>query len=199
VSRTGRVRTRAPRTGLAAKSRPPGRRPPWPRSRRGWLAAGGVVTACLLVAVLLIVLLPGGGTPPAGTGRARQYLAFDACLLTDAHGLAGTEAAQAWAGMQAASLATHAKVEYLPVAGAQTTGAARPYLASLVQRHCNVVIAEGAAQVAAVAADAGQFKSVRFAVIGGHATAPNVTALSAQTTEIKPAVDQVVTSAVRAS
>jgi basic membrane lipoprotein Med (substrate-binding protein (PBP1-ABC) superfamily) len=158
-----------------------------------------VATACVLAAVLLIVLLPGGGTPPAGTGRARQYLAFDACLLTDAHGLAGTQAAQAWAGMQAASLATHAKVEYLPVAGAQTTGTARPYLASLVQRRCNVVIAVGAAPVAAVAADARQFKSVRFAVVGGHATAPNVTALSAQATRIKPAVDRVVTSAVQSS
>jgi hypothetical protein len=149
--------------------------------------------------VLLIVLLPGGGPPPAGTGRARQYLAFDACLLTDAHGLAGTQAAQAWAGMQSASLVTHTKVEYLPVAGAQTTGTARPYLASLVQRHCNVVIAVGAAPVSAVSADARQFKSVRFAVVGGRATAPNVTALSAQTTRIKPAVDQVVTSAVRSS
>jgi basic membrane lipoprotein Med (substrate-binding protein (PBP1-ABC) superfamily) len=152
-----------------------------------------------LAAVLLVVLLPGGGTPPAGAGRARQYLAFDACLLTDANGLAGPQAAQAWAGMQAASLATHAKVEYLPVAGAQTTGAARPYLASLVQRHCNVVIAVGAAPAAAVAADARQFKSVRFAVVGGQATDPNVTALSAQATRIKPAVDRVVTSAVRSS
>ena len=196
MSRTGRVRTRAPRTGPPWR---PGRRPPWPRSRRGWLAAGGVAAACVLVAVLLIVLLAGGGNPPAGTGRARQYLAFNACLLTDAHGLAGIQAAQAWAGMQSASLATHVKVEYLPVAGAQTAGAARPYLASLIQRHCNVVIAAGAAPVSAVAADASRFKSIRFAVIGGHATAPNVTALSTQTTRIKPAVDQVVTTAVRSS
>jgi basic membrane lipoprotein Med (substrate-binding protein (PBP1-ABC) superfamily) len=198
VSRTGRVRTRALRTGPPPKSQWPGRLP-WPRSRRAWFTVGGVAATCVLVAVLLIVLLPGGGNPPAGTGRARQYLAFNACLLTDAHGLAGTQAAQAWAGMQSASLATHAKVEYLPVAGAQTTGAARPYLASLVQRHCNVIIAEGTGPVSAVATDANQFKSVRFAVIGGHATAPNVTDLSAQATRIKPAVDQVVTSAVRSS
>lgn len=199
MSRTGRVRTRAPRTQPPANARGHGGRSWWPRSRRGWIAAGGVAAACVLAAVLLIVLLPGGGTPPAGTGRARQYLAFDACLLTDAHGLAGSQASQAWAGMQAASLATQAKVEYVPVAGTQTTETALPYLAGLVQRHCNVVVAVGAAPVSAVAADARQFTSVRFAVVGGHATAPNVTALGTQTAGIKSAVDQVVTSAVHSS
>jgi hypothetical protein len=138
----------------------------------------------VLTAVLLIVLLPGSGKP-SGSGRARQYLAFDACLLTDAHGLAGTQASQAWAGIQAASLATHVRAEYLPVIGAQTTGTALPYLASLVQRHCNVVIAVGAAPVSAVTADAHQFTSVRFAVIGGHAAAPNVTELGTHTSRIK--------------
>ncbi|HEY0718243.1 MAG TPA: hypothetical protein VGD68_11560, partial [Streptosporangiaceae bacterium] len=176
-----------------------GHRSARPARRRGWVAAIGVTAAGVLTAVLLIVFLPRGGTPLAGPGRARQYLAFDACLLTDAHGLAGSRAAQAWTGMQAASVATHARVEYLPVAGAQTAGAARPYLASLVQRHCSVVIAVGAAPVSAVSAEARQFTSVRFAVVGGHATAPNVTVLSAQASRIKVAVEQAVTSAVRSS
>lgn len=154
---------------------------------------------CVLAAVLLVVLLPSGGTPPAGTGRARQYLAFDACLLTDGHGLAGAQAAQAWAGMQAASLATHAKVEYLPVAGAQTTGAALPYLASLVQRHCNVVVAVGSAPVSAVTADAARFKSVRFAVVGGQVSASNVTVLASRSSQIKSSVAQLVSSAVHTS
>jgi hypothetical protein len=196
VSRTGRVRAPAPKATPPGKGRGSGGRALLPRSRRGRIAAAGVAAACVLTAVLLIVLLPGSGTPPAGTGRARQYLAFDACLLTDAHGLAGTQASQAWAGMQAASLATHAKVEYLPVAGAQTTGTALPYLASLVQRRCNVVVAVGAAPVSAVAADARQFRSVRFAVVGGHASAPNVTVLTTQATQLKSSVDRVVTSAV---
>jgi hypothetical protein len=198
VSRKGLVRNHAPGIRLPVKDRATVGWSLRPKSRWGWIIAGGVAAVAMLAAVLLIVLLPGSGTP-SGAGRARQYLAADACLLTDAHGLTGAQASQAWAGMQAASAATRVKVEYLPVPGAQTTGTALPYLASLVQRHCTVVIAVGAAPMSAVAADAYQFKSVRFAVIGGHAAAPNVTALGAQTSQIKSAVDRVVILAVHSS
>jgi hypothetical protein len=66
----------------------------WGRlSRRG--RAGILAGAALVVAgsVTLGVVL---SLPPAP--RARQYLAFTACLLTDAHGLNGQPAATAWAG-----------------------------------------------------------------------------------------------------
>jgi basic membrane lipoprotein Med (substrate-binding protein (PBP1-ABC) superfamily) len=151
----------------------------------------------VLGAVLAALLIPAGTTAP-GANRARAYTAFDACLLTDSNGLAGTQAAQAWAGMQSASLSTHAKVEYLPVAGAQTTGSALPYLASLVQRRCNVVVAVGTAPVSAVSADARRFTTVRFTVVGGHVTAPNVTVIDPRAGQIRASVAQAVTAAVRA-
>ena len=68
-----------------------------------------ITVACAAVTGVLLVAHSSGSAPP----RARQYLAFNACLLTGSRGLAGPQAAQAWAGMQDASLATRAKVEYL--------------------------------------------------------------------------------------
>jgi len=154
------------------------------------------IAGCAVVAGLLTWAFSGSNGPAP---RARQYLAFTACLLTDSSGLAGAQAAQAWAGMQSASLATHAKVEYLPVSGGSTEANAQPYLASLVERQCGVVVAVGAAQVAAVAADAGRFASVRFAVVGGHATGGNVTAVDGSAGQVRSAVAQLVTSAVHAA
>ncbi|MGH3190248.1 MAG: hypothetical protein ACRDPY_35980 [Streptosporangiaceae bacterium] len=50
-----------------------------------------------------VLLVSHHGAPAPS---ARQYLGFDACLLTGSRGLTGPQAAQAWAGMQDASLAT---------------------------------------------------------------------------------------------
>jgi hypothetical protein len=160
------------------------------------VVTGAVVSACVLAAILLIVLLPASGPAP-GT-RARQYLSFSACLLTDAHGLAGPQAAQAWAGMEAASQATRARVEYLPVLAARTPAGALPYLASLVQRRCGVVVAVGAAQVSAVAADARRFATIRYVVVGGHIAAPNVTVVTPRAGQLRGPVAQAVTSAIQA-
>jgi hypothetical protein len=55
----------------------------------------------------------------------------------------GAAAAPVWAGMQDASLATHAKVQYLQVTGEATVGNALPYLATLVQRRYAVVFGAG--------------------------------------------------------
>jgi basic membrane lipoprotein Med (substrate-binding protein (PBP1-ABC) superfamily) len=105
------------------------------------------------------------------------YTAFQACLLTGANGLADPAAAPLWAGMQDASLATHAKVSYLAVAGPQTDGNAEPYANTLVQRHCSLVIGAGRSQVDAVETVAKANSHARFAVAGGAAAA-NVTALA---------------------
>jgi basic membrane lipoprotein Med (substrate-binding protein (PBP1-ABC) superfamily) len=204
-------RTRAPARGPGRPPRDPGgpgrpRGPAsgrglarrLPRSRRGWIIAAGIAATVVIVGAVLAGLLLPGSTPVPGASRARAYTAFDACLLTDSRGLAGPQAAQAWAGMEAASLSTHAKVEYLPVAGAQTTGSALPYLASLVQRHCNVVVAVGTAPVSAVTASARRFSTVRFAVVGGHVTASNVTVLDSRAGQIRTSVAQAVMAAVGA-
>lgn len=154
-----------------------------------------VVAAVCLVAVLLAV----SGPAP----RARQYLAFTACLLTDSNGLAGASAAPAWAGMEDASLATHAKVEYQPVMSGSTEAAAQPVLASLVVQQCRVIVAAGPAPVAAVIADARQYRSVRFAVVSsGTATkagGPNVTVVAGSVSAVRSAIDGFVRNAVAAS
>jgi basic membrane lipoprotein Med (substrate-binding protein (PBP1-ABC) superfamily) len=140
----------------------------------------------------LLAASGGGGPAP----RARSYLAFTACLLTNPQGLASPQAAAAWAGLENASATTRAKVQYLAVPPGTTTAAsARPYLASLLLRKCSVVVATGPAQVAAVDADARQFGSVKFAVAGGHASAANVTAMPASPGAVRSAVTALVTAA----
>lgn len=105
--------------------------------------------------------------------RARQYLEFTACMLTDGRGLVGSEAAAVRAGMQEASLATRAKVQYLPVPGASGDAeAATPYLAGLLERRCEVVIGVGDPQAAAVGRAATEHPDVRFVVVVASAPSP---------------------------
>jgi basic membrane lipoprotein Med (substrate-binding protein (PBP1-ABC) superfamily) len=96
-------------------------------------------------------------------------------------------------------MATRAKVEYLPAMGPQTTAAALPFLASLVQRECNVIIAVGRAPLAAVSQDAARYQAVRFVAVGGQLSTRNVTVVSTTGAPIRTAVDRLVTSAVQAS
>lgn len=168
--------------------------------RRGRIAVLSAVAVALAACVVLVLVVARGPQ-----SRARQYLAFTACLLTDAHGLTGTQAAPAWAGLEDASLATHAKVEYLPVTTGSTAAAAAPFLASMVARQCQVVVAAGQAQVAAVLADAGHYPDVTFAVVGGAGAAGkpregrNVTVVGGSPDAVRSAVAGLVTSAVGAA
>lgn len=162
--------------------------------RLGKVVTASAVAVVSVVAVVVAVVLPGGSAP-----QARQYLAFTACLLTDAHGLAGRPASVVWAGMEDASLATRAKVEYLPVVTGSTAAAAQPFLASLAARQCKVVIAAGRAQAAAVAASAHRYPRIRFAVVGASVRGPNVTEVTGSAGAVRSAVDSLVTSAVAAA
>lgn len=163
-------------------------------SRRGRAITLGVTALAAAGAITAGVLISLGPQP-----RARLYLAFTACLLTDAHGLTGPQAAPVWAGMQDASLATHAKVEYLPVMSGPTAADAAPFLASLAARQCRVIVAAGPAPAAAVAASARRYPAIRFAVAGAHATGRNITQLPGTPTTLRTAADQLVTTAVAAS
>jgi hypothetical protein len=168
----------------------------WSRPLPWWrriVAVGGAAALGVLVAGLLAWQSPIGGAAP----RAREYpVSFTACLLTDSHGLAATQTALLWRGMQDASLATQAKVEYLPVMSGSTAAAAAPYLSSLVERRCNVVVATGPAQVAAVNAQARRFPSVQFVVPGPEAAGPNVIRLRVPAARLPGAVANVITTAV---
>jgi hypothetical protein len=141
---------------------------------------------------------PGGrALPPA---RARVYESVDACLLTGAQGLADPVTSQVWAGMEDASKATTARVSYLAVTGPATQAGAAPFAGTLLVRGCRVVVASGAAERAAVLADAARFGSVRFVVEGAAAgSPPNVTALVFNTSGLRAGVATAVEAGVHAA
>ncbi|MFF7383328.1 BMP family ABC transporter substrate-binding protein [Streptomyces griseoluteus] len=171
------------------------------RDRRAWIAAGAVLLVA--VAAVIWVQLAGGQDGPPDT-RARQYKEFDACLLTGDTGIArGTDAASAWRGMQRASLETRARINYVPVTGAQSVANTQPFLNSLMQRHCGVLVAVGAPQARVARAAAAEHPEVRFVVVEGasHAggeKAGNVTAAEPGAS-LPTTVADAITRAVRAS
>jgi hypothetical protein len=148
------------------------------------LAAGISVAAAAVVTAGLIAAATGswpfGHHQPAARPQARHYLDVTACLLTDSRGIApGAPGAPAWKAMQAASLATHVMVSYLPDAG--RAGAA-VMLSTLMERQCGVIITTGtpAAQVIKAAkADRQQnFVLVSAAVPASPAGTPNTIIVS---------------------
>jgi hypothetical protein len=164
----------------------------WP-----WWVTAATLAAATITGVSIWAGSDGGHSQPPA--RARVYSAFDACLLIGAHGIADPSAAPVWAGMEDASMATRAKVSYLAVSGPATVGNAVPYLGALLVRHCNVIVAEGAAEQAAVALDAGRNPGVRFVVAGSAAQAPDVTVLAGPRSGLRAAVASVITQAVNAA
>src|SRR2546430_3113893 len=111
--------------------------------RRWWVWVG--VAVVVLAVGVGWALWPDSKDPPP---RARQYLNYTACLLTDGKGLAGPGASAVWAGMQDVSLATHVKVQYLQVAGEETAGQRPPLLNGLIHAPWAVGFALGPAKLA---------------------------------------------------
>lgn len=158
--------------------------------RRWWVAAA----AAVVVAVLTWALWPAETPPPP---RARQYIDFTACLLTGERGITEPEAASVWKGLQQASTATKAKVQYLAVTGPQTVDNATTFVATLAQTNCDLVLAVGELPVASVNKSAPTFPDTRFFVVRGTATRANVTIVDGQTSEqVTAAVENLVTRAV---
>jgi hypothetical protein len=184
--------------GRAARSGPTALRDWWQTLSVWWRVVAGVAGAGLAVAVAGLLAWPSSSSSAAPQAGESQS-SFTACLLTGSRGLAAADTALLWRGMQDASLATEATVEYLPVMSGTTVAAAIPYLASLVERHCNVVVAAGAAEVAAVSAQARRFPSVQFVVPGPAAAGSHVTGLRVPASALPDAVASVITSAVRHS
>lgn len=152
--------------------------------------------AVLAGAAVLWVLWPSSPQIP-GADRVRQYTNVRACLLTGAGGVAQGPAAQAWAGMEDASASTRAMVSYLPVSGPSTEAAAVPYVATLVQRQCRVIVAVGAAPVAAALRESGRFSQVRFVVAAGKAAGGNVMSITpASGSRLRAGVDAAVVAAM---
>lgn len=188
---------------MPSDNRPGGLAAAMVRATRWWRGLEGIwryifagSAAVMVALVVAIVMIAGRGTS-GQVPRARQYLAFTACLLTGPGGLAGKDAAAAWAGMERASLKTHAKAQYLAVTSGTTAGAAAPYLASLVARHCGAVIAAGAGPAAAAEDAASRYRAVRFAVLGGGVPGPNLVVVRGR--HLSAAVAGLVSAAVSAS
>ena len=150
----------------------------WGKVKRLWWVIAAV---CVGAAVILaVVLWPGasGGRnlPPT---RARVYGAWRACMVTGPSGLGDPQAASVWSGMEQASAKTSAKVSYLSVAGDDTAGNARSYLATAAGEQCDLVIAVGGPQVRAVGSVAGQFPQTRFAAVGQTGAGSEVSQIAA--------------------
>jgi hypothetical protein len=166
--------------------------------RLWWLVAGLVALAVFAVVVLWWPSSAGRELPPS---RAKEYVAFDACLLTGAQGLVDPAVVPVWAGMQAASAAASVKVSYLASPGPATVGNVMPYAMSLLQRHCGAVVAVGDPQVAVTGSLAPNYLNIRFIVIGGGSVSgPNVSVVPGGTPEqVQTSVSHFVQSAVRDS
>ena len=163
--------------------------------RRWWI--WGAAAAVVVAGLVTWLVWPAPAQPPP---RARVYLEYTACLLTDQHGVAGSPARSVWDGMEDASLATHAQVQYDAVMGEQSLGNALPYLSSMVDRRCGVVLAVGAAPTAAVGAVAAKYPGVRFVVVDGTAMGGNVTGLRGLSgPQLRDRVRVLVTGAVRSA
>jgi basic membrane lipoprotein Med (substrate-binding protein (PBP1-ABC) superfamily) len=124
--------------------------------------------------------------------RAVVYTDFQACLLTGPQGLADSTAATVWSGMQDASTATHAKVSYLAVAGPDTAGTVSPYVATLVQRKCNIVLTTDAIAADAITQAATQHADVRFVTVSGSAGSGHVTTISPDSATVSRLIQEAV-------
>jgi hypothetical protein len=81
--------------------------------------------------------------------------------------------------MQQASAQTSARVSFLEAIGPADADNISTYLNTLLQRRCNVVLAAGAPQVAAVLAGASSARATHFIVVGVPSPGANVASLPA--------------------
>ena len=133
--------------------------------RRGWVVAAA--GAAVVGGVALVVWWPSGEDDELPPARARVYADFSACLLTAEQGLASPGTAPVWAGLQDASADTATKVSYLAAAGPATDANYLPYLNSLVQRRCDVIVTVGQPGTVVALAQAAAHPGIRFVTVGG--------------------------------
>ena len=157
--------------------------------RGKWPAIAGAAVAVLAVGTWL--LWPESHDEP----RQRTYREYTACLLTDDGDPNGPNAGPIWAGMQKASLDTHAQAQFLRVTEPLTPDNAKSTLASMTQGRCNLVFAAGDASVTAVRADAAKYSGVHFYLLGGGTDTANLTHIPASADKVTDAVAQAVVKA----
>ncbi|MGW7532266.1 hypothetical protein [Amycolatopsis sp. NPDC054798] len=164
--------------------------------RWGLVAAAGIVVAG---AVAVVVWWPSVEDPDLPPARARVYADFSACLLTGGQGLASPGAGPVWAGLQDVSGDTRIKVSYLAASGPATEANYLPYLNSLAQRRCDVVLTVGEPGTSAALAQAAARPAIRFVTVGGSGReSANVSVVPA-TDHVRGDVAETVRAAARAA
>jgi hypothetical protein len=157
------------------------------RRARVALAAVGVAVGLAVAACGLAGCSSGGHAAPAP--RARAYANVDACLLTGPGGVADPAAAPVWAGMADVSATGQVRTSYLAVPAPATAASVQSHLGSLLVSKCDLIIAVGDPERAAVLAQAPNFPSVHFLVLGPAArVSPNVETLDFAPSGIRAAV-----------
>jgi hypothetical protein len=148
---------------------------------------------------LLVSGLSGCGQSTSASARARVYANVDACLLAGPGGVSDPAVAPAWAAMEDVSASGRARVSYLSVTGPATAANVLPYLNSLIMRKCAVIVAAEGPERAAALAEAKEFPSVRFVLVGAAGPGkvpPNVDALAAQGAGARAAVAGAISNAI---
>lgn len=136
-----------------------------------------VLAVCFIAAIALwAVLADRKSAPPP---RQRVYSAYSACLLVGPGGLSGRGVAPVWSGLEDGSIATSAKVSYLAVVGAESPDNVATYANTLLVRKCDLVVAVGSGETAAVLDVAAANPTIHFAVVGATASGANVASIAA--------------------
>ncbi len=164
-----------------------------------WVWAAGAGALAVVVGLSVWLAWPSGKTVSYPPTRARQYIAFTACLLTGPAGLSDAQATAVWSGMEAASSATRAQVTYLSASPgqAETVGSVTPFANTLLQQHCGMILAVGPVEVKAVQAVAEANTGEHFVLVGGGSVAGNVTVVpSVGVSSVSSRVATVVQAAV---
>ena len=113
-----------------------------------------------------------------------MYNTVTICLLTGPLGVAGTDAAPVWAGVQKAADAANDQAQFLAATTPpETVGSVTPFANSLVQQQCALVVAVGPVEVAAVESIAPSDAKTRFLVVGTGTAAANVRVVAAPATD----------------
>ena len=138
----------------------------WLARYRWWAAGAALVVIGVVVAVAVwpSSAAPGPYRPAA---RARVYNSETICLLTGPAGVAGA-AAPVWAGVEKASNATNGQAGFLAATSSvETVGSVTPFVNTLVERQCGVIVAVGQVEVVSVVAVAPANAATRFVAVGG--------------------------------
>lgn len=123
----------------------------------------------------LAVVIAGCGSKPKdddNSGNASGASKFSACMVTDTGGIDDRSFnAASWAGMQAASKSTGAKVQYV---ASTSENDYIPNINQLVSKKCDLVVSVGGLMGKATAAAAKSNPNQKFGIVDSQSVPPNV-------------------------